>query len=962
MICLQDEDAIDKDGNDYEGEASRPQKHAKSPELARDFLLDAATVIFKEQVEKAFREGTARQNAHSIFVCLALSLLEERVRVACKEITSLEKQNKLLEEEEYEKREEEERRERRKQKEKEKKLRRKEKLKSKEKGNRKNFTPATLDSDDCLTVSLLDEDHEEERESNSGSQVEGTESNNSEDSMSARPSSPNTVEARPSADGFDSENGGSSQHETFAPAQVIDDALGLRDGNGAFIVERSKSAKRRTLGRKGSIANSNGSIRRGSIEAGNSAFGNFRRTTNAHCSEDRGVPSCQGQQKNGIQKSETEVITKRVDGWSGSPSSGSNNRPEILQSCACGTSHASSRSKVGHRGFGRTVIGDPNAGIRSNERTVVGGPTKTPGNVDLVLTRKSTEFQGRSVPGISLERRDQRVSSNSDRLSKASHSKSSSLDLTSSGYHGGPRSSSNGSTGHGSIENGFSVAVAVKPMWTPRAISASGGPNSLPGKVLAAGGRPSDTEHGKSDSVRNAQARPVSPWVPASKPTSPKSTSVAAVEFSECSKDEPTVSEVPSASEEGVVLDSNGLPPPRTASTTDGEQCVAIATDAEVRSSSPMISAPDSSSEDFLMQAEAVNAQSFTVSEDRTSTESQAGVSGEEQESPHAIQSVVTQGAVNMVPVADFTSQLHHGTGTMPGLPPHLHANGHQQVNFPQGGFLRPPSNGMYTFATDMLPSQGPLQHAIQPPNMSPGPINLHHPRPFGFFPVGPWAVRGSTGVLPLPQAGGYAVSGPGGLSMGVLPPMSLTVPGSVSPGGLGPGHLPAIPDGLNSLQLGEPQRSVTHQVYMSRFGASPGRGSPGRIMVERSPGLASDGVRVEGPVAADFIEGQMPPVSQALSNGSSPLSGGLNERRPSDSPTSADFSFFHSKWPISNENDASQKVSDSDSNSLGKLPTSAAERTQCIGGSDGATTKSSLPAGEYSLFASAPSKGFGFF
>lgn len=49
-ICFQDEDAIDKDGNDYEGEASRPQKHAKSPELARDFLLDAATVIFKEQV------------------------------------------------------------------------------------------------------------------------------------------------------------------------------------------------------------------------------------------------------------------------------------------------------------------------------------------------------------------------------------------------------------------------------------------------------------------------------------------------------------------------------------------------------------------------------------------------------------------------------------------------------------------------------------------------------------------------------------------------------------------------------------------------------------------------------------------------------------------------------------------------------------------------------------------------
>ncbi|KAL2320877.1 hypothetical protein Fmac_029846 [Flemingia macrophylla] len=129
----EDDDSIDKDGNELDGECSRPQKHAKSPELAREFLLDAATVIFKEQVEKAFREGTARQNAHSIFVCLALKLLEDRVHVACKEIITLEKQMKLLEEEEKEKREEEERKERRRTKEREKKLRRKERLKGKEK-------------------------------------------------------------------------------------------------------------------------------------------------------------------------------------------------------------------------------------------------------------------------------------------------------------------------------------------------------------------------------------------------------------------------------------------------------------------------------------------------------------------------------------------------------------------------------------------------------------------------------------------------------------------------------------------------------------------------------------------------------------------------------------------------------------------------------------------------------------
>ncbi|KAF5772386.1 hypothetical protein HanRHA438_Chr13g0587071 [Helianthus annuus] len=29
---------MDKDGNELDGECSRPQKHAKSPELAREFL------------------------------------------------------------------------------------------------------------------------------------------------------------------------------------------------------------------------------------------------------------------------------------------------------------------------------------------------------------------------------------------------------------------------------------------------------------------------------------------------------------------------------------------------------------------------------------------------------------------------------------------------------------------------------------------------------------------------------------------------------------------------------------------------------------------------------------------------------------------------------------------------------------------------------------------------------------
>ncbi|RCV43518.1 hypothetical protein SETIT_9G300200v2 [Setaria italica] len=151
-----EDDAMDRDSNDPDGDVAHPQKHAKSPELAREFLLDAAAVIFKEQVEKAFREGTARQNAHSVFVSLALKLLEARVHVACKEIITLEKQTKLLEEEEKEKREEEERRERRRTKEREKKNRRKERLKGKDRDKEK-IPIQSKDSDETSPSSLCNQ-------------------------------------------------------------------------------------------------------------------------------------------------------------------------------------------------------------------------------------------------------------------------------------------------------------------------------------------------------------------------------------------------------------------------------------------------------------------------------------------------------------------------------------------------------------------------------------------------------------------------------------------------------------------------------------------------------------------------------------------------------------------------------------------------------------------------------------
>ncbi|KAL5218717.1 hypothetical protein ABZP36_019401 [Zizania latifolia] len=147
-----EDDAMDRDGNDLDGDGSHPQKHAKSPELAREFLLDAAAVIFKEQVEKAFREGTARQNAHSVFVSLALKLLEERVHVACKEIIALEKQNKLLEEEEKEKHDEQERRMRKRTKEREKKHRRKERPKEKDKDNGKQLVESKSSDDNSSST------------------------------------------------------------------------------------------------------------------------------------------------------------------------------------------------------------------------------------------------------------------------------------------------------------------------------------------------------------------------------------------------------------------------------------------------------------------------------------------------------------------------------------------------------------------------------------------------------------------------------------------------------------------------------------------------------------------------------------------------------------------------------------------------------------------------------------------
>ncbi|KAH7656563.1 hypothetical protein IHE45_18G082500 [Dioscorea alata] len=244
----EDDDAIDKDGNEYDGEGSRPQKHAKSPELAREFLLDAATVIFKEQVEKAFREGTARQNAHCIFVCLALKLLEERLHVACKEVITLEKQIKLLEEEENEKREEEERKERRRTKQREKKNRRKERLKGKEREREGNCSePSSLQFDPLASV----HDSSTSTHDESVCNLDSGDSNSDPGDNANTPEPTHDIMQEKPLNGLT--NADSLRDDNLQHKCLADGDLSARDSYGSFILEQSKSSRRKLRYNKDSV-------------------------------------------------------------------------------------------------------------------------------------------------------------------------------------------------------------------------------------------------------------------------------------------------------------------------------------------------------------------------------------------------------------------------------------------------------------------------------------------------------------------------------------------------------------------------------------------------------------------------------------------------------------------------------------------------------------------------------------
>lgn len=76
---------------------SAPVRHAETPELAREALVDAVILIFKAQVEVAFREQTAGHNALLLLVALAHELLEERLCNAALDVRARAAETELLE-------------------------------------------------------------------------------------------------------------------------------------------------------------------------------------------------------------------------------------------------------------------------------------------------------------------------------------------------------------------------------------------------------------------------------------------------------------------------------------------------------------------------------------------------------------------------------------------------------------------------------------------------------------------------------------------------------------------------------------------------------------------------------------------------------------------------------------------------------------------------------------------------
>ena len=85
LLRLFAQQSVEPDAED-DYDAPERIRHAETPELAREALIDSVVLIFKSQVEVAFREQTAGHNALLLFVHLALQMMEEQLLNAFKEL------------------------------------------------------------------------------------------------------------------------------------------------------------------------------------------------------------------------------------------------------------------------------------------------------------------------------------------------------------------------------------------------------------------------------------------------------------------------------------------------------------------------------------------------------------------------------------------------------------------------------------------------------------------------------------------------------------------------------------------------------------------------------------------------------------------------------------------------------------------------------------------------------------
>ncbi|KXZ47627.1 hypothetical protein GPECTOR_34g786 [Gonium pectorale] len=91
---VQEQKAFDAGAGDQD--SPETIRHAETPELAREALQDSALLIFKAQVEVAFRDQTACRNALLLFTVLCHGLLEQQLANAYKELGAKRAEAELL--------------------------------------------------------------------------------------------------------------------------------------------------------------------------------------------------------------------------------------------------------------------------------------------------------------------------------------------------------------------------------------------------------------------------------------------------------------------------------------------------------------------------------------------------------------------------------------------------------------------------------------------------------------------------------------------------------------------------------------------------------------------------------------------------------------------------------------------------------------------------------------------------